>query len=134
MYCATLLHDWKKYLTFYNKTFYNFKNGKNYSSAASIFNETQFLEVHTASLSTQKKEKRRKKRSSLSYRNLSYENIFITFKYTLLFFTLLFFWHKYKGHDFLQVGAFTPVALSSTTRLSGLTVDICKNCFSIRPK
>ena len=58
MCCATILHDWKKYLTFHNTN--NFKNGKNYSCAASIFNETQFLEVNTASLSTQKKERKKK--------------------------------------------------------------------------
>ena len=48
----------KKYLTFHNTN--NFKNGKNYSCVASVFNETQLLEVNTVSLSTQKKERKKK--------------------------------------------------------------------------
>ena len=48
----------EKYLTFHNTN--NFKKGKNYSCVASMFNETQFLEVNRASLSTQKKERMKK--------------------------------------------------------------------------
>ena len=48
----------KIYLTFCDTN--NYKNGKYNSCAASIFNETIFLEENTASLSIQKKERKRK--------------------------------------------------------------------------
>ena len=40
-------------------TFYDYKNSKNNPCAASIFNETIFLEVNIASLSIQKKERKK---------------------------------------------------------------------------
>ena len=53
----------KIYLTFYDTN--NYKNGKNNSCAASIFNETHiFLEDNPASLAIQKKERKKKLNSN----------------------------------------------------------------------
>ena len=50
--------------------------------------------------------------------NLFYEHIFFPFKCTMLLFSpFYFFGHKYKGHDFLRAGAFSPVAPPSAPRL-----------------